>query len=176
MTLGALQVLVFSSQPEMRTRMIKRFDRLPVSRIVTRLTLGAQLSGMMIFVASEAGRVQTLEGLRQVVNHDVFTVGRGNVFGIMAVLALQLRMLAEQRVTGLLMVELFLGCLPFEDAKPLAVMLGMTAGAIRVVLGVVGDPPMHTLVVLYQFGDFPVAVEALELGFPGAKAMTHGTL
>ena len=74
------------------------------------------------------------------------------------------------------MVELFPGRLPLEDTEPLPVMLRMTAGAIGVSLGVVGNPPVHALVVLDQFGDFAVAVQAFQPRFSSAEAMTHGAL
>ena len=175
-TLGALDVFVLAGQREVGSGVIKFLDRFPVVEVMAGLTFGAQLPGVMILVAGETGRVESLEGLRQVVHHDVLAIGGRNVFRVMALLTFQLCMLTDQRVTGLLVIELFFGRLPLEDAKPFAVVLGVAASAIGVTLGMVGHASVHTLVVFHQLVDFAMAVQALELGFSGAEAMAHRTL
>ena len=175
-TLGALHIRMLAGQREMGGRVVKLLDRLPGGEPVTGLAVGAQLAAVMIFVAREAGRMHPLEGLGQIVDHDGFAVSGGDVLGIMAVFAFQLRMLAEQRITSLLMIELLLGGIPLKDAEALAIMLGVAARAIGVALGAIGDAPVHALVRFDELENFAVAVETLQLLFPGAEAMAHGTL
>lgn len=176
MTLGARRILVLSGQREMRGRVIELFDWLPVIEIVASLAFGAQLTGMAILVTTQACRVQSFERARQIVIHDAFAIGRGDVLWVMAVLALQLGVLADQRIAGLLMIEFVLGGVPLEDAKVFAVVFGMAAGAVGIALGTVRDMSMHAFVCLDQFVDFSVTVQALQLGLSGAEAMTACTL
>lgn len=176
MTLGAFHILVLSGQGEMRGRVIELFDRLPVILIVACLAFGSQLTGVAILVAGQAGRVQSFEGVRQIVIHNEFSIGRGNVLGVMAVLAFQLSMLAGERISGLLVIEFFFRGVPLEDAEVLAVVFGVAAGAVGIALGAVHDVSMHAFVRLDQLEDLPVAVQALQLGFSRAEAMTACTL
>lgn len=175
-TLGALDVFVLAGQREMGGRVIKFLDGFPVIGVVTGLALCAQLSSVVILVARKASAVQPFEGLRQVMHHNVLAIGRGDVLRFMALLAFQLRMLADQWVTGLLVVELFFGRVPLENAEPLAIMFGVATSAIGVALGLVGHASVHTLVVFHQLEDFAVAIQALQLGFAGAEAMALRTL
>ena len=174
-TLGALHVLVFPGQREMRRRVIERLDRLPVVVIVAGLAFGAHLPGVMIFVARQTGWMQSFEGARQVVIHDALPVDRRNVFGIMALFAFQLRVLAEQRIPGLFVIEFLFGGIPLEDAEIFTIVLSVAPRAIVVPFCVVDDTPVHALTRFHQFEDFAMAVEAFQLRVP-SKAMTVCTL
>lgn len=95
MALRAFDVFVLPGQREMRHRVIECFYGFPVIVIVAGLAFGAQLPLMMVLMTGEAGRVQTFERPRQIVNHDDFSVCRGDVLRVMALFAFQLRMLAQ---------------------------------------------------------------------------------
>jgi hypothetical protein len=175
-TLRALDVFVLPGEREMGGGVIKFLNCFPVVGVVAVLALGAQLSGVVILMAGKTRGVEPFEGLRQVVHHDVLAIFRRNVFRAVALLAFQLCVLANQRVTGLLVVELFFRGLPLEDAKPFAIVLGVAAGAVGVAFGAVGDTPMHTLVVFHQLVDLAVTVQALEFRFSSTEAVAHGAL
>lgn len=172
MALRALYVSVFPRQREVRRRMIEGLHRFPSIEIVARLAVVAELPGVMIFVARQTGRMQTLERMGKVLDHNDLPVRRRDVLGVVALLAFQLRMLAEQRVAGLLVVEFLLGGIPLEDAEILAIMLGVAAGAVGVAFAPVDHAPVHAFMRSHQLGDLAMTVETLQLGFAGSKTMT----
>lgn len=176
MTLGAIQVLVLSGQREVRRRMIEHLHRLPAVEIMARLAVRAELSCVMIFVARQTRRMQPLEGVSQIVVHDDLPVRSRDVLRVVAVLALQLRVLAQQRIAGLSVVEFLLGGIPLEDAEILAIVLGVAARAVCIAFAAVDHLPVHPFMRFHQFVNFAVAVETLQLGFSGAKTMTAGAL
>ena len=172
MTLAALQVLVLSRKREVRRRMVERLHRLPPVEIVARLAVARQLPGVMVFVARQTSRMQPLECVGQIVVHDDLPVRGRDVLRVVAVLALQLRVLTQQRIAGLVMVEFLFGGIPLEDAEILAIVLGVAARAVCVAFAPVDHAPVHTFMRFYQLVNLAVTVEALQFGFAGAKAMT----
>lgn len=172
MALRAFDASVLPGQREMRHRMIECFYGFPVVVIVAGLAFGAQLAFVMVLMTREAGRVQAFERPRQIVNHDDFSVCHGDVLRVMALFAFQLRVLAEEHITGLLMIEFIFGGIPLEDAEVLAVVLGVASGAIGIPLAAIGHAPVHTLMRFHETVDLAMAVEALQLFRAGAKTMT----
>ena len=172
MALRAFDVFVLPGQREMGHRMIECFYGFPVVVIVAGLALCAQLAFVMVLMTGEAGRVQTFERPRQIVNHDDFSVCRGDVLRVMALFAFQLRVLAEEHIPGLLMIEFIFGGIPLEDTEVLAVVLGVASGAIGIAFAAVGHPPVHALVRFHETENLAMAVEALQLFRAGAKTMT----
>jgi hypothetical protein len=69
-------------------------------------------------------------------------------------------------------VEFLFGCVPLEDAEILAIVLGVAPRAVCVAFAPVNYAPVHPFMRFHQFVNFAMAVEALQLGFAGAKTMT----
>jgi hypothetical protein len=75
--------------------MIECLRWFPPVEIVARLAVGAELPGVMVFMARQTSRVQSLEGMVQVLDHDDLPVRWRNVLRVVALLAFQLRVLAQ---------------------------------------------------------------------------------
>ena len=88
MTLCAIHAYVLAGERKMRSRMIEVLHRLPAGYVMAGLAFRPQLPGVMIFVASGADRMQPFERVVQVVILNQLTVGRRNVFGLVALAAL----------------------------------------------------------------------------------------
>ncbi len=96
------------------------------------------------------------------------------MLGVVTLLAVQPGVAAQQRIAGLAMVELLLGCLPFVDAEVFAVMLRMAACAILVLLCPVNYAPMVALVLAHQGPNLVMTGQAFELGRTCTKDMATG--
>src|ERR1035441_1746800 len=93
----------------------------------------------------------------------------------MTLLAAQTGVTAQQRIAGLAMVELLLGCLPFVDTEGFAVMLRVAPCAILVAFCRVDRAPMVALVLAHQRPNLAVARLAFEPGRTRAKSKNMAT-
>lgn len=164
MALGAFHILVFPDQWEMGGGVVELLHRFPGGQAVTLLAVGPQLPGVPILVAGEAGRMEPFEGRVQISKADLLTIGRRYIFGVVALLAAERGMAALQQVAGLAMIEFRLGCVPFENAEILAVVLGVAACAIDIALGGVHYVPVQAFAIAHESADFFVAVQAFQFG------------
>lgn len=89
MAFGAFHRLVFSDEGEMRGGMVERLHGFPCGHAVTLFTVGSQLSRMLILMAGETGGMQTFECVAQVVHPDLLPVGGRDMFGVVALLAME---------------------------------------------------------------------------------------
>jgi len=176
MAFRAFDRLMLSGEGESGVGMIEGLDRLPAENVMAFLAVGAELAGVWIFVARQAGRVHSFEGPVEIANHDPFVVGHRDVFGIVTRSALQTGVAPFQDVSCLAVVKLIFGSVPLEDAEVLAVVLGMASRAIVVAFGTVNHASMHAFVRSHQRQNLAVAIHALELFPPRAERMTAGAL
>lgn len=109
------------------------------------LAVRAQLPGMAILMARQAGRVKAFESLVQVANFDLSAISWRDVSGVVTLFAAQAGVAAQQRVPGLAMVEFVLGRIPFDDLEVLAIMLRMAARAIQIALARADHAPVEAL-------------------------------
>ena len=174
MAFGAFRVLVFTGQGKVRGGVIERLQRFPAGDGVAFLAVRAQLAGMGVGMARLTSRMEPFEGPVQVGDLDLPAVGQKDVLGVVTLLAVQAGVAAHERISGLLMVELLLGCLPFVDAEVLAVMLRMAAHAVHVALCPVNHAPMVALVLVHQGPNLTVTIQAFELGRTRTENMATG--
>lgn len=95
MALGAFHVLVFAGQGEVGSGVIERLQGLPAGDGVALVAIRSQLPAVLVLMASETGWMKSFEGPAEVLYFDLLSVRRGNVPGIMALLAVQAGMAAD---------------------------------------------------------------------------------
>ena len=128
------------------------------------LAVGPELAAMLILMTGETSWMKPFERLAEVVYLDLLPVGRRNIPGVMALLATEAGMAADQRIACLAMIELLFRCLPFENAEAFAIVLGVASRAIGIALGRVHYAPVHAFAVAYDGPNLAVAVQAFQLG------------
>jgi hypothetical protein len=102
-------------------------------------------------------------------------LARGNVLGVMALLASESSMFPFQWVACLVVIERFLGGFPMDDLEVCAVVFGMAADAL-VVVRLLHQTGVIAAAVLESLGNFSVAFQALEALISAAETMAGGTL
>ena len=105
-TLDAAYVFVESREGEGRSEMTKSLGWLPGILTVAAQTLSAKLAGVLILMAIEALLAQTQKRLVEVFDFDFTAGGRGDVRGVVTLLARQLGVLSlEGESAGSPMLE-----------------------------------------------------------------------
>ena len=128
--LGALHLEVQPSQRVACLGVIElaHVDRLPIDEVVARKTILAKTSFVLILVAGDACGGKAKISPAGVFDLDGSAFLGRNMRGIMALGALQPRMLALENVAGLFVIEGF--DIPLDQGKIFTVVLGMAAGAL----------------------------------------------
>ncbi len=95
MALGALHVLVFAREGEVRRGVLEGLHGLPTGDGVALLAVRSQLPAMLVLMAGETGWMKSFEGPAEVLDFDLLPVGRGNIPGIVELLAVQTGMASD---------------------------------------------------------------------------------
>ena len=100
----------------------------PLVVVMTLQAVLAQAAFVFVFMASYARGRDSEESPIQVLGLDALTFAGGNMFGRMAPVAGQPRVLAFERVTGLAVVKSF--DIPLDQGEVHAVVVGVATGAL----------------------------------------------
>ena len=175
MALGALHLRVQPGQRIAGLAVIElgRVDLLPVDEVMAGLAVRTKSTLVEILVAGNASGRQAEIRAVQVFLFDRGPFLRGDVRGIMALIAFQTGVLAFKNVSSFLVVE-GLG-IPLDKGKVFAVVVGMAAGAfltgaLRDVIGCVKSSMGRQAA-----GDFRVAFQAFERRL-AAEFVTDGAV
>jgi len=174
--LRAGDVLVAAGQREVRRVVIEGSHRLPLRGAVALLAIRTQLAGMAILVARAAGGGEAQERLAQFLGRNVLALADRYAGGVVALLALESGVPAEEGKAGFAVVELFLGRRPADDAEFCAVVFGMATRAVEVSLSAVDGAAVIALLLGEQLANGSMAVDTVQFGAAGAEDVATGTL
>ena len=106
---------------------LPNIEGFPVDEVMARLAIWTQTALVKVLVTGNAGGRQAKKRSVQIFILDRRPFLRGNVRGIMALVAFQTRVFAFQHISGLFMIER-LG-VPFDEREILPVMFRVATGA-----------------------------------------------
>lgn len=134
MALLACHLRVQSYQRKFR-RVVAELGRcLPIDEIVALETVLAELSAMRVLMARLTILRESQERSVQVLYLNQRTSGRAYMLRRMALIARHTRVLALQRIAGLVVIECLLRRNPVDEGEVFAVMLRMTLRAIVLIV------------------------------------------
>ena len=148
-------------------------DRLPVHEIVALQATWAEAALVLILVAADATRRQTEVSPAWIFDLDGRTFLRGDARGIVALAALQARVLAFEQVSSFLVIERF--DIPLDQRKVFTVMLRVATGAFLAGAGRNVVSGVQAFASRKPCGNFGVTVQALQRRL-AAKFVTTGAV
>ena len=154
--------------------MIEPGRRFPTYETVALGAIRIQLAAMLVGVARRATAGEPEISMVGRSHPDGFPGGWRHVVRRVAAFAGDPGVLANQRVTGLPMIEIVVRRFPFDDVELGAQMFGVAADAILIARGTLHDSGVETLFVCQSLSDLPVAAGAPELSCAQTEAVTGG--
>jgi len=155
---------------------IELLGRFPIREIVTTLAVIPELAFVRVLVTSDAILRQAEKRLGQILHFDERALVRNHVRGHVTFLTGNAYVLPFQVVPGQPVIKLFLGWLPVNQRKLLAVVIEVAADAVLAIRIWHLQAGMITVIGGDALSDFLVAVEALEGRHAGAELMATGAL
>lgn len=132
---------------------------------------------MRVFMAGGALRTGQAEvGMVQILDLDARAVGFQNVLCVVASIARQSGVLADEWITGLPMIEFAGRGIPFDDVEVLAKVVGVAACAVFLAVGVLDHASVEPSASRQPLPDFRVATEALEARRAGSENVARSAL
>ncbi len=171
----AFDLLMLTGQRVASLRMVERLrDVLPVIEIVASLAFLTEASLVKILVTRRAGGGDPNEGSVQILYFDQRALGRGDVLGRVALLAIDADVLSFEYVARLFMIKGF--DVPFDDGEIHAIVIGMALDTLLAGAGAQTVGKMQTSVGVETAGDLGVTLQALESGLSPRQLVTIGTM
>jgi hypothetical protein len=174
MALGAVHLFVTSRECELGSRVIEGDQRFPARITVALLAVSAELPRVPIVVTRQAGGPEPKETPARVFNRDQLAGFFGNMTRAVALYATQSRMTAFEPIPGGAVIEIVFRCGPPDDAELLAVVLGVTAGAVDITFSPVDNVGMIAMFGIHQLADITMASQASQFGGSRPENMATG--
>ena len=128
----AWRAFVSAGQAVFGSRMVEAGDVLPIRGDVAALAGAAQLSLVLVLVAGGAIRAKTQVRALHVLYQNAAAGGWRDALGIMALITLEPRVAPVQRIASFPVIEFVETHIPANRHKVLAVVVGVTLGALCV--------------------------------------------
>lgn len=171
--LGAFHLSVKPGQGIAGLRVIEFADshRLPVLKIVARLTGRSEAAFVFVLVTRQAGAREAEERPIRILDLDRRALLRRNVRRTVALVASKTGVLAFQQISSLFVIEGF--GIPLDEREIFAIVLGVTAGAFlaRTRRNVVGS--VQASARRKPASDFGMAIQALQRGLSAKLVATR---
>lgn len=176
MTFRALSLLMSSGERETGRVVIKQRRVLPAVLGMTRRAVFAQLSAVLIGVATETVGGQAQQRPPRVLDLNPGEFGGRNVLGVVALRALQRGVFSLERVTGFPMIETGAAVGEIEDFVIAAIVLQVAADAIPAFFRQLRLPRVVAAPLLEPLANNLVATTALEARFRYPKLVALRTV
>ena len=151
--------------------MVELLGGFPVREVVALQAVVPQLSFVRIFVTGHAFLREPEERFGKILHFNEGTFRANHVHRRVTLLAWNIRVLAFQRIPGLLVIKLLLRWLPMNEREIRAIVLQMAAHTLFPVRVLHAEPGMVAALGVQAPRNLRVAVEALKRRRSGAELM-----